>query len=532
LGTACSEPLDVENVDNPDRGKILAKPSDVDGLVATLYQSINNGTLGAIARLQTGLRTAAFENGSTLANNCLGPCSTLPRGPVDNSRGNAYQGEHFNDFQIHSQVAKSASDALARAAGPGFTVGTPGGDLRMKAFAWFAYGVALGNLALSYDSAGVPRPTDAATDIPPLENHATVMVTALAALDSAQTYAANPAMTPLADTYLNSTVTNARFVQIIRSHRARFRAGVARTPAERAAVDWAKVIADATNGITTDWQINMNPAANWDVAWLSSALHFRDTNWSQIPNYIIGFADTSGAYTAWLNVARGDRQPILIKTPDLRFPQGETRTAQNADRGGQVAPTGRKYFRNRDAGLDQAGTGWQNSMYDHYRFRSYGVEASRIGPFPVFTVAENDMLAAEGYIRTGNIAAAATLIDKTRTTAGLPALSGVITTATQAIPGGRACVPQIPTPASTATTCGNIFEAMKWEKRLETQFTAYGSWYFDSRGWGDLPEGTPLEFPVPYQELDARVLPLYTLGGVGAPGGAAVSTYGFGSGSR
>ena len=40
--------------------------------------------------------------------------------------------------------------------------------------------------------------------------------------------------------------------------------------------------------------------------------------------------------------------------------------------------------------------------------------------------AENDLLAAEGYIRTGNIAAAAAKIDLTRVAnGGLPALTGV-----------------------------------------------------------------------------------------------------------
>ena len=62
--------------------------------------------------------------------------------------------------------------------------------------------------------------------------------------------------------------------------------------------------------------------------------------------------------------------------------------------------------------------------------------------------------------------------------------------------------------------------------------TTYGAWFFDSRGWGDLPEGTPLEWPVPNQELDARLLPIYNLGGVGQPSSAGTSTYGYGSGNR
>jgi hypothetical protein len=52
------------------------------------------------------------------------------------------------------------------------------------------------------------------------------------------------------------------------------------------------------------------------------------------------------------------------------------------------------------------------------------------------------------------------------------------------------------------------------------------------RGWNDLPVGTAVHWPVPYQELDARQQRTYNLGGVGLPGGAPESTYGFGSGNR
>ena len=50
-------------------------------------------------------------------------------------------------------------------------------------------------------------------------------------------------------------------------------------------------------------------------------------------------------------------------------------------------------------------------------------------------------------------------------------------------------------------------EAMKWEKRMETAYGHFLAWFFDSRGWGDLAEGTPLHFAVPYQELQARGRP-------------------------
>jgi hypothetical protein len=307
---------------------------------------------------------------------------------------------------------------------------------------------------------------------------------------------------------------------------------VARTPAERTAVDWDAVIADATNGIQSDLLLRMNPSSGWDYSWLATTLHYRDTNWHQQPYHIIGMADVSGAFDAWLAQPRDTRAPFTIVTPDLRFPRGATRAEQG--RGAQddtPLPAG-QYFRNRDPGKDPSGNGWQNSQYDHYRWRAWA-NANRIGDFPFFTKAENDMLAAEGHIRKGNIAAAATLIDRTRTAAGLPALSGVVTTATQAVPGGANCVPRVPTaPNFTSASCGTILEAMKWEKRMETAYTTYGAWYFDARGWGDMPIGTAIHWPVPVDELDARRLNFYNLGGPGNAGGSAASTYGYGNGDR
>jgi hypothetical protein len=53
-----------------------------------------------------------------------------------------------------------------------------------------------------------------------------------------------------------------------------------------------------------------------------------------------------------------------------------------------------------------------------------------------------------------------------------------------------------------------------------------GSWFFDSRGWGDLVKDTPLHYPVPVPELDARLKGYYNLGG-GGPSSAALGTYRF-----
>jgi hypothetical protein len=249
----------------------------------------------------------------------------------------------------------------------------------------------------------------------------------------------------------------------------------------------------------------------------------------------MGMADTSGGYTAWLNLAPNSRGPFLVVSPDRRFPRGTTRGQQsdtifnvgtgNAGQAFANVP----YFRNRPSGEDVAGDPLQVSMYDFRRSRQFQ-QASRIGPYPIMTAAEIRLLAAEGYIRTANFAAAIPLINKTRadTTGGnttargwLPPLT--VADTTTPVPGGNACVPRIPAPPYTApftTRCGTLWDALKWEYRMETAYTGYGTWFFPARGWGDLPQNTATQWPVPYQEMDARGRSFYGFGGGGASSSA------------
>jgi hypothetical protein len=249
---------------------------------------------------------------------------------------------------------------------------------------------------------------------------------------------------------------------------------------------------------------------------------------------IIGMADSTGAdYQAWLNQPLLNRTPFLIRTVDRRFPSGNDRSAQQASSNGgaqgAVLPAG-VYFRNRQSANDGAaadGT-WGFSWYDHGRYQAFQ-NAARIGTYPHMVMPEMWALIAEGAIRSNNFALAAEMINNTRVSrGGLPSVAG-ITDLNTPVPGGNACVPRIPvaTGGNFTTRCGNILEAMKWEKRMETAYIQYGAWYFDMRGWGDLPEGTPIHFPIPWQERDVRVQPYTNMGGVGQPGGSLRGTYGF-----
>ncbi len=530
---ACQEPLLVDNENQPERARALSRPADVETFIANSFNSVHNGTLQVNDALQAGMLVMGLESYSGNANFDMNVRGGVPRGMVDNSRGNSGQDIHLRDWTVLHRAARSAGIGLSRI-NAGVAFGSRPRDERNKSFAWFVMGLGVGNLALVYDSVSEIRwddPPDQATF--PLLHYNAAMTLALQYLDSAiATAQAAPAGAdgfPLPATWLNGatggfaggTVSRDDFVRFIRSYKARFQAGVARDPVARAAVDWTAVMADAQAGIGTDFRINMNPSAGWSMGLVQMWLF---QSWHQMWAYIVGMADSSGAYDAWLAMPLASKTPFLVQTRDRRFPAGADRATQITN--SPAVPPATLYFRNRPAGQDvlTANT-LANSYYDFYRFQSFH-DAQRIGPYPVMTRAEMNALIAEGAIRTGQWAIAAQYIDSSRVRNNLPSVAGVADLTTP-VPGGAACVPRVPAPPSfTSTVCGNIMEAMKWEYRMETAFTGYGMWYFAGRGWGDLPEGTPVHHPVPYQELDVRSQTLYNLGGVGGVGGAARGTYG------
>jgi hypothetical protein len=553
LGFAgCQDPLNVSNTNNPDRNKALGTAADLESFLSQAYTVVHQGTLGGATvpgggandGLETQLLTAGMESVSGLANFAMGPRSALPRNPIDNSIGGQGSQGNYRDFVVEHRAAFMAALSLVKLKDLG-TLGSPARDARARAFARFVQGVALGDLALAYDSAIVITENNTAAPIVPLSHYDSVGRAALSYLDSAIAIAtAAPVASdgfPIPNTWINGvSLSVAQFIRLARSYKARFRADVARTPAERALVNWTSVIADATNGITSNFDITMvpPPSGAWDISWVPQQFATGSANWHQMSQFFMGMADTSGGYDQWLSRAMPvcGRCQFLVVTPDKRFPSGTTRALQNASSPASniKAPFDSiiPYVRNRPAGEDQPGDPLQISMYDNYRSRGF-FNSNDFGAYPVMTASEMRLLAAEGNLRTNNIGQAARLINVSRVgVAGLPPLDTLALDTLAAVPGGTACVPRVPDPAQgyAKSKCGNIWDALKWEYRMETMYAGYGKWFFAARGWGDLPEGTAIHWPVPYQELQVRGEPIYGLGGVGQVGGAAKGNYGLFSG--
>lgn len=526
---ACEDPLDVENPNDPNTNQVLASAADLETAISGTFKSIHTTTVGGgNDNVDNQMKVLAFESYATVNNFGMNVRAPLPRTPILNEPGNNVQTGNNRDFNQLQVQARTTANYVAnfdrlQEGSPDPILGKDAGrTAAARAFAFFTIGLAQGYTAMVYDQGAVVTPETPIVPAGDLVSYTEVMANALAMMDSAlaianassgveASFRIPASWIPAAD--YPSGMTRADFIRLVRSYKARLRAGVARTPAERAAVDWAQVIADAENGLPNGLLLSLTASGGWDNAWIAN--QYRYGGWHNMSNHFIGMADTSGGYETWIatkdaNGQAGGGGPFLIRTPDLRFPAGDTRAEQNANSptADLEPPTGRQYFRNRLAGDDTPTPAHGDSWYDHARFFGIFSTPDRAGSWPTMSITELDMLRAEGKLRTNSdIPGALALINKTRTTSGLPAL-----TATGTVPGGNACVPRVPISA-TATACGDAFEAMKYEKRLETAVTGYGQWYFDSRGWGDLPEFTALHWPVPWQELDVRQLPVYNMGG-------------------
>jgi hypothetical protein len=504
---ACAD-LTVPNLNEPDQSRVVADAGDVETLIANSYLTL---FYGYTWQTDLVLSTASFQHSAMAANLGMVQLSKIPREPINNTTSDAYV-DTYQEIWYNSYAAiKAAVDGL-NATNPdnpeGFEIidEETGANNTARARAWarFVQGLGHGLLALTYDQAFVYDQGDdpAALELAP---YGDVMVEALAMLDEAATIAAaNDFEIP--DTWFgNVGMTEEEFVKTVNGYQALLRAGVARNPTERNAVNWNAVIADVDASFECSGATCENLVIDADPNVWIHGTHFyigfatQAGAWAQTFYFVNGMADQSGAYQAWLNTPVLDRTPFLIQTTDKRFPQGGNATAQAQNPGTYILYGGTRGHVRSDRGS------WRWSLYRDYRLDDTPGDA---GPSVMMSGRDLRLLKAEGLFRTGNLAGAADIINETRVPNSLGPTNeqGLNQTCTPKLPNG---------------TCGDLFEMLKWEKRMENYHYNYGAWFFDSRGWGDLYKGTPLHFPVPARELQVLGIPLYTFGG---PGGYADGT--------
>jgi hypothetical protein len=124
------------------------------------------------------------------------------------------------------------------------------------------------------------------------------------------------------------------------------------------------------------------------------------------------------------------------------------------------------------------------------------------------------LLKAEALMRLNRASEAIPLINKTRLANGkLPPVD------INGPPDASGCVPR-----KTTGACGSLWDALRYEKRIEGAGVDGLVAYFDARGWNTLAENSFIEFPIPGRELELERMAVYTYGG-GGPGSAPTPTW-------
>jgi hypothetical protein len=499
LAVAGCESLDVENPNAPDTGRALSDPAVIANVVGGTWSTWFSAVQGDASIVLTDMAdsyTGSWNNFN------MRIYSTQPRiAWINDPAATQRVTIEWFWYALYSMLS-SANDGLIAIRQRGVDMGANGAMVETAAL--LAQGMALGWLALHYDQAFVvteatPRDPQGApiVDLSPRDE---VLDSALAKLDEAIAEANANTFTLPASWFGGSfSHTNTRVAQIANSMAARILAYYPRTAAENSAVDWARVATYASQGISSGTPFDLRftqihgcipPYTFCDMlkAW------GEDPTTMRTHTRVAQLLDPATQVHPWPG-APGNARP---NSADRRLGDGSFGTAVQATSFGGVAATpnaGTDFMWSSRAIFPAERGSWFQSNIAHIRYFYAGFSDPTGGGFgdvPQMLAAENDLLWAEGLIRSGgNLTTAANLINNTRVTrGGLP-----------------------------AATAGDADLLTKLQYEQDVELIGSGEVpYFNQRRIGNLEPLTPLEFPIPAKELGVLQMELYTFGGPIEPG--------------
>lgn len=530
--SACLD-LDVTNPNLPDRKRALSDPGNVESILALSTWLRWYSPMHSLANVAGTFPMVAGEAGNT---------SLVMSVHWGQDPPIAYNNDELvsqvwmprHGYDQWSQCVGNANDALTqvnegmvlKTLDPGATVVADNTD---RGWAWgkMWQGICIGYLALQFDRFPLateeePLPVrweelaaweKESLSEPNAEEH---LVTGIEAIEKAIERMQSGAQWVTPTTWVNGqSYNNQQIIELAHTMIARILIYSARTPAERESnVDWNKVLYHTERGLTYDWGPTLLTGTITDPSYLARLNN--SGSGSMRAHYLtIGPSDQSGGYQQWIQITpRENAQRFLITTPDRRI-TGPTPTSNGA------------YFRYLTAtGGFNSDRGYQNwSWYGWHRRLNYQGANHTLGHFVLASADENRLYRAEALLRLGRVAEAVPLINVTRTRAqsvgsttydpNLPAIPTDIGLTGRLPEVSGACVPR-----RTDGTCGDVWDALMYERDIELMGMEPVRSWMDRRGFGQLRTGVWNELPIPARYLSSLGVPTYTFGGVGGEGAA------------
>jgi hypothetical protein len=521
--------LNVENPNAPDAPRAFRDPSGLEGLMSGAFRTwveTRGDYFGVMAMTAMADNyTASWNNGalrfySSVGQECPSRCGWNNSAVADEAAGGPSVESQW--YGYYSVLAAANNVLLAIANGVCFdgdcdadsTVTT-----RNTAIVKMMQGMALAGIALAYDQGFIldertpPGPPSAL----PFYPRAEVRDSALRKFEEAWTLAGDTTWsTPEAWMGVGSgrSYTNTQIRQLIRTMQAELIALWPRNSAENAAADWATVASYASQGISSgtpfDWEYYI------DVSGRECGLDCVKT-WGNS----IGTMRVDTRVAALLTTNHVDPWPVPSGNPcptvsaDERVGDGSYGPKDDFNGFSTLTATA-------NAGTDFACSGvaifaaargqYHQSNLQHVRYQRLAYRGENLPGFngtgqdPFYTIQMNDLLWAEGLIRSGgDLNLAATLINKSRVTRG-----------------------NLSPPAAGSDAPATLLGYLQYEQEIEfmgqgpTPFFNRRRSGYNAAASGGRPQyvdglvvGTPRHMPVPALEMDGLGRATYTFGGSG-----------------
>lgn len=528
VGAGCD--LDVQNPNAPDAPRAFSDPAGLEQLlggafrtwVATRADYFIMPPNAQADNYSASWNNAALRFYSSAGVECPSRCGWTNSATAPEAAGGAATESQWYGYYT---ILSSANDVL-RAIAEGLCFDedcTVDNTLteRNAATAKMLQGMAFAGLAMFYDQAFVLDETSDLSDPTALAFSPREEVRDAAIQKFQEAYdgagSSGPWETPSEwmGVGAGTSYSSSQIQQVIRTMQAEALAMYARDAAENAQTAWGQVATYASQGIS-------NPAPGFEFqfyidasgrecgldcikTWGNSIGTMRvDTRVASMlaTNHLHPWPEpdgnpcplAAGIYGVDARVGDGSFGP----TDDFN---GYATTAATANAGTDFACSGVVIFPPARGQYHQSNL--QHIRYERLAYRGENLPSSDgTGQDPLYTAQMNDLMWAEGLIRSGGSkATAAQLINNSRVgRGGLPALTG-------------------------AETDADLLAALQYEQEIE--FMGQGSTPFFNRrridglngGAPNAYTGTPRQMPVPAKELEVLVREIYTFGGPGCAEG-------------
>jgi hypothetical protein len=504
--SACGN-LDVANPNEPDAKRALSDPKGVQAIAGGTLRTWFNTHQGmdAAGPLTTmaDSYTASWNNyymrlfsSSVISSDgpsCIGcaPRTHWRNDPADAERTGV---EHY--WYGYYGALSSANDVVSAIRKSNLVITDPATTKMVETVGALMQGMTLGELSLNYDSAFV---VDENTDVVSLKfsHRQVVRDSAVSKLQAAAALAdANAFSTPASWTGGNS-YSNTQIAKLARTYAARVLAYYSRNGTENATTDWARVATLASGGISSgtpfDFVFTGDGVGNLffdDLKYWSE-----DMTTERVHTRVAHMLDPVTQKDPWPN-PNGNPPP---NSPDKRLGDGTYGPADtafsnffgtipaDAGAGTDFAWSGQNIFRPARGMYHQSNIA--HIRYDYAGGTDPAGTSGGFGRMPVITAAENDLLWAEGLIRSGgSLVTASSKINNTRV--------------------GRGGL----TPATPADLIAGLLTKLQYEQDIEL-IGLGDAVFFNRRRIDGLEALTPRQMPVPAKELQVLRKALYTFGG-------------------